>query len=149
MGKRTRIVQVSCGARNSCVLLRSGDGWNEHWRTVWGMLGRKRFCNPTTVELPGAYADSQCNLQISSAFSRSYSVNFLEITANEEQFLSGSHQTLRSPPFLNELSDSRPAWTAGNRKQELSIKSPSAHDAREKLAEKKAIRDFEQEFAWA
>ena len=149
MGKRTRIVQVSCGARNSCVLLRSGDGWNEHWRTVWGMLGRKRFCNPTTVELPGAYADSQCNLQISSAFSRSYSVNFLEITANKEQFLSGSHQTLRSPPFLNELSDSCPAWTAGNRKQELSIKSPSAHDAREKSAEKKAIRDFEQEFAWA
>ena len=131
------------------ILLRSGDGWNEHWRTVWGMLGRKRFCNPTTVELPGAYADSECNLQISAAFSRSYSVNFLKVTANEEQFLSGSHQTLRSPPFSNGLSNSCPAWAAGNRIQELSRKPPSSYDAREKSAEKKAIRDFEQEFTWA
>ena len=88
---RSRVLRVACGARSSAVLVGTGDGWNEQWRLVWGSVGGRRFCNPTRRELPGPFAELDGALDLSTAWSRTYSATFLRAAEAPTTMLRAAH----------------------------------------------------------
>ena len=56
-----------------------------------GSVGGRRFCNPTRRELPGPFAELDGALDLSTAWSRTYSATFLRAAEAPTTMLRAAH----------------------------------------------------------